>query len=61
MSRVGVYAYDATIRQKAAITKWCMILGITEPVEEKPMSMGVAGELIRKLAAQAKEAKSEDY
>jgi len=58
MERRGVYEYDATIRQKVAITKWCRILGITEPVEQYPMSFGVAGELIRKLASQAKEART---
>lgn len=40
---------DATARQKLFITRLCMALGITEPLEEKPMTMGQAGELIRRL------------
>jgi len=35
-----------------------MALGIKEPVEEQQMSLGAAGELIRKLSAEVKWRKS---
>lgn len=47
----GVPDYDATGRQKRAITKLCMAQGIREPIEEKLMTLGVAGRLIRELYA----------
>lgn len=43
--------YDATGPQKRAITKLSASLGIKEPIEEKPMTSGEAGKLIRKLYA----------
>lgn len=46
---MGVYEYDATVGQKRKITQLCMALGISEPVEEKPMSFGVAGHYIRMM------------
>lgn len=46
---MGVYEYDATVGQKRKITQLCMALGISEPTEEKPMSFGVAGHLIRMM------------
>lgn len=46
---MGVYAYDATGRQKILIAQLCMALKIREPIEERPMSYGVAGELIRNM------------
>jgi len=46
-----VVNYDATARQKAAITKLCVSLGIKTPIEEKPMTSGEAGRLYRELYA----------
>lgn len=40
---------DATARQKIKIAQLCMALKIREPIEEKPMSKGEAGLMIRKL------------
>lgn len=45
---------DYTAAQGIAITKLCMALGIKEPLEEKPMTKGEAGRLIRELAAQCR-------
>lgn len=39
----------ATARQKLIITRLCMALGIREPLEEKSMTIGEAGRLIRVL------------
>lgn len=47
----------ATARQLLLITRLCMALHITEPVEERVMSMGEAGRLIRQLVQQKKGAK----
>lgn len=52
---MGVYDYNATGLQKTKIARLCIALKISEPLEEYPMSYGVAGELMRKLAAQWKE------
>ena len=49
--------YNATGRQKRAITKFCIALGIREPVEEKPMTSGEAGRLIRELYAELRTSK----
>ena len=40
---------DATARQKIKIAQLCMALKIREPIEERPMSKGQAGLMIRKL------------
>ena len=45
-------AYDATPRQKRTIALLCMALGIKERLEERPMSKGEAGRLIRELQDQ---------
>lgn len=45
---------SATARQKAIITRLCMKLRIREPLEELPMTMGEAGEMIRKLIMEGK-------
>ena len=45
-------AYDATPRQKRTIALLCMALGIKEHLEERPMSKGEAGRLIRELQDQ---------
>ena len=44
----------ATARQTRKIAQLCMALGIKEYVEERPMSLGAAGELVRKLSAEVK-------
>lgn len=44
----------ATARQLLIIARLCMALRITEPVEERVMSMGEAGRLIRQLIQQKK-------
>lgn len=46
--------YDATGPQKRAITRLCMALGISEPIEEKQMTSGEAGRLIRELYAKTR-------
>jgi len=46
--------FDATMRQKTKIAQLCMALGIREPLEEKPMTLGEAGRLIRELQADLK-------
>jgi len=43
--------YDATGKQKVAITKLSAALGIKEPIEETPMTSGDAGRLVRELYA----------
>ena len=43
-------AEPATGRQKCILTRLCMARGITEPLEEQPMSIGEAGILIRELS-----------
>lgn len=47
-----VVEYDATGPQKRAITRLSMALGISEPIEEKLMTSGEAGRLIRRLYSQ---------
>ena len=44
----------ATARQLLIITRLCMAIRITELVEERVMSRGEAGKLIRKLMEQKK-------
>lgn len=41
---------DYTAAQAVAIVKLCLALGIKEPLEERPMTKGEAGRLIRELA-----------
>lgn len=55
----GVVVYDATGPQKETITSLLRGLGIRSPEEEKLMTSGEAGRLIRRLQAQmrAKERK----
>lgn len=57
MSRAGVFDADATPKQKITITRLCMALKISDPVEQKPMSKGIAGVLIRRLQWEVKIAK----
>jgi len=45
---------DATGRQKTVIAQLCMALKVQEHLEEKPMSKGEAGRLIRKLSENIK-------
>lgn len=45
---------DATARQKIVIARLCMALRITDPVEERPMSKGEAGLLIRGMLTEVK-------
>ena len=45
---------SASAKQKILITRLCMKLKIREPVEERPMSVGEAGVLIRELLAKIK-------
>jgi hypothetical protein len=45
---------DATVRQKVVIARLCMALKIVEPVEEKAMSRGEAGRLIRLMVQEVK-------
>jgi hypothetical protein len=47
-------SYNATARQKIAIARLCMALRIAEPIEEKRMSRGEAGRLIRLMVAEVK-------
>jgi len=51
--RLG-YDLPATGRQRLLITRLCMALKIREPLEENPMTTGVAGRLIRELQAEVK-------
>jgi len=46
--------FDATAKQKILITRLCMALGIREPLEEKSMSKGEAGGMIRELLGELK-------
>lgn len=46
---------NATARQKMIISRLCMALRIRDPLEEMPMSVGEAGELIRRLIAMKRE------
>ena len=46
---------DATARQKVIIARLCMALGIKEEVEQRLMSKGEAGRLIRELLARIKD------
>lgn len=46
--------YDATGVQKAKITKLSIALGIREHIEEKSMTSGEAGRLVRELYARLK-------
>ena len=39
----------ATARQKVAITRLCVALGVREPIEELPLSKGEAGRIIRQM------------
>ena len=39
----------ATARQKVAITRLCIALGVKEPIEELPLSKGEAGRIIRQI------------
>ena len=55
--RAGVFDADATPKQKITITRLCMALKISDPVEQKPMSKGVAGQLIRRLLWELKVSK----
>lgn len=48
---------DATPRQKIKIAQLCVALKIREPIEEKPMSKGQAGLMIRKLLEEVNYAK----
>ena len=40
----------ATARQKVAITRLCIALGVKEPIEELPLSKGEAGRIIRQMS-----------
>ena len=51
---------DATPRQKQSIAALCRALGIKCEVEQRPMSSGAAGKLVRKLSAQAKIERSDN-
>lgn len=48
----GIVDYDATGPQKRKITGLSMGLGIKDPIEERQMTFGEAGRLIRRLGAQ---------
>lgn len=52
----GVYLQqaDATPRQKQAIASLCRALGIKDEVEQRPMTSGAAGKLVRELTNQMK-------
>ena len=41
---------SATARQKVAITRLCVALGVKEPIEELPLSKGEAGRIIRQMS-----------
>lgn len=41
---------DATALQRRKISQLCIALGITELMEEKPMTKGEAGRLVRQLS-----------
>lgn len=43
--------YNATGRSKTLIAQLCMALKIREPLEERPMTQGEAGKIIRQLGA----------
>lgn len=45
---------DCTAAQCIAIVRLCFALGIKEPLEQRPMSKGEAGRLIRELSAQVR-------
>ena len=45
----GAFDNPASARQRLLIARLCMKLKIREPVEERPMSVGEAGVLIREL------------
>lgn len=45
----------ATARQKLIITRLCIALGISEPLEENPMTIGEAGRLIRELQSKRRQ------
>jgi len=53
----NVVEYDATSGQVESITKLCRALGIKSPLEEKKMTFGEAGRLVRKLSIQLKREK----
>ena len=57
MPRAGVFDADATPRQKITITRLCMALKISDPVEQHCMTKGTAGVLIRRLLWEVKIAK----
>lgn len=44
-----IMADDATARQCIAIARLCIALNIKEPLEQRPMTKGYAGRLIREL------------
>ena len=46
--------FDATGPQKREITRLNVYLGIREPIEEKPMTSGEAGRMIRDLYSRLK-------
>lgn len=49
--------YDATGPQKRAIAKLYQSLGVSEPIEEKQMTSGEAGCLVRSLYSRARSSK----
>ena len=52
--RQGVTDYTASPKQKILITRLCMALGISIPVEQSCMTSGTAGKLIRQLLWEVK-------
>lgn len=48
----GVVVYDATAAQKIKIGKMARLLGIKEQIEDRPMTKGEAGRLLRELYTQ---------
>ena len=57
----GTPIYDASGSQKYKITKLLRALGEREPIEEKSMSIGEAGRLIRELYSRLRAKKSRKY
>jgi len=48
-NKLGSYSDPATGRQLHTIACLCQALGIADPLEEQPMTIGEAGILIRRL------------
>ena len=48
------YSEPATAQQKRKIAQLCQALHIKEALEERPMTLGEAGILIRELSARVK-------